>query len=54
VISGVRGRGRYEEGQLEALRAWPGARAAGSAAQVIPHHETFSTTIQPPYNSTKG
>jgi hypothetical protein len=23
-------------------------------AQVIPHHETFSTTIQPPYSSTKG
>jgi hypothetical protein len=22
--------------------------------QVIPHHETFSTTIQPPYSSTKG
>jgi hypothetical protein len=20
----------------------------------IPHHETFSTTIQPPYSSTKG
>ena len=25
-----------------------------AAAQVIPHHETFSTTIQPPYSSTKG
>jgi hypothetical protein len=23
-------------------------------AQVIPHHKTFSTTIQPPYSSTKG
>jgi hypothetical protein len=22
--------------------------------QVIPHHETFSTAIQPPYSSTKG
>jgi hypothetical protein len=22
--------------------------------KVIPHHETFSTTIQPPYSSTKG
>ena len=21
---------------------------------IIPHHETFSTTIQPPYSSTKG
>jgi hypothetical protein len=21
---------------------------------IIPHHETFSTTIQPSYNSTKG
>ena len=23
-------------------------------SMVIPHHETFSTTIQPPYSSTKG
>jgi hypothetical protein len=23
-------------------------------ATSIPHHETFSTTIQPPYSSTKG
>ena len=30
---------------------WPPAR--GSADEV-PHHETFSTNIQPPYNSTKG
>ena len=22
--------------------------------KVIPHHDTFSTTIQPPYSSTKG
>jgi hypothetical protein len=22
--------------------------------RIIPHHETFSTTIQPPYSSTKG
>ena len=22
--------------------------------EVIPHHETFSTTTQPPYSSTKG
>ena len=21
---------------------------------IIPHHETFSTTTQPPYSSTKG
>jgi hypothetical protein len=21
---------------------------------IIPHHETFSATIQPPYSSTKG
>jgi hypothetical protein len=25
-----------------------------AAQQVIPHHETFSATIQPPYSSTKG
>jgi hypothetical protein len=24
------------------------------APKVIPHHETFSTTIQPSYSSTKG
>ncbi len=23
-------------------------------SQVIPHHETFSTAIQPPHSSTKG
>ena len=26
----------------------------GVAADIIPYHETFSTTIQPPYSSTKG
>jgi hypothetical protein len=25
-----------------------------SLMQAIPHHETFSTIIQPPYSSTKG
>jgi hypothetical protein len=29
-------------------------RARAELLQVIPHHETFSTTIQPPYSSTKG
>jgi hypothetical protein len=24
------------------------------AQVIIPHHETFSTSIQPPYSSTKG
>jgi hypothetical protein len=28
--------------------------AGTSAAEIIPHHETFSTIIQPPYSSTKG
>jgi hypothetical protein len=26
----------------------------GGYQVIIPHHETFSTTIQPPYRSTKG
>jgi hypothetical protein len=32
------------------------ARSAGNAARavIIPHQETFSTTIQPPYSPTKG
>jgi hypothetical protein len=30
------------------------SRAAVSAPHLIPHHETFSTSIQPPYSSTKG
>jgi hypothetical protein len=25
-----------------------------SSLSIIPHHETFSTTIQPLYSSTKG
>jgi hypothetical protein len=36
----------------------PAAAAAAEAARdvehLIPHHETFSTIIQPPYRSTKG
>jgi hypothetical protein len=40
---------------LEALAAAAG-HGAGAAATVrlIPHHETFSTTIHPPYSYTKG
>jgi hypothetical protein len=31
------------------------ARAVHAATlEIIPHHETFRTTIQPPYSSTKG
>ena len=32
--------------------AWKGA--AEATLEIIPHHETFRTTIQPPYSSTKG
>jgi hypothetical protein len=34
----------------DASTSLPGSLAAG----IIPHHETFSTTIQPPYSSSKG
>jgi hypothetical protein len=27
---------------------------ADDSGQVTPHHQTFSTTIHPPYSSTKG
>jgi hypothetical protein len=27
---------------------------ASALKVIIPHHETFSTAIQPPYSSTKG
>jgi hypothetical protein len=31
----------------------PSSPSRGPSA-IIPHHETFRTTIQPPYSSTKG
>jgi hypothetical protein len=37
--------------RLTAPRARPGPRVFDL---IIPHHETFSTTIQPPYSYTKG
>ena len=30
------------------------AMAAQPRVEIIPHYETFRTTIQPPYSSTKG
>jgi hypothetical protein len=35
-------------------QAVEGHIAKWAAAEVIPHHGTFSNTIQPPYSSTKG
>jgi hypothetical protein len=45
--------------QLAYLEDWERPRAQERGARrglalSIPHHETFSTTIQPPYSSTKG
>jgi hypothetical protein len=35
-------------------QGWPELRDLALNLAVIPHHETFSTTIQSPYRSTKG
>ena len=45
-----------EWAQLALSPAAPGSsrRGAGLSQVLIPHHETFSTTTQPPYSSTKG
>jgi hypothetical protein len=37
-----------------AAPARPSWDRSTQSLQVIPHHDTFSTTIQPPYSSTKG
>ena len=44
---------RTRQHALERKRA-EGAEALLARTQVIPHHETFSATIQPSYSSTKG
>jgi hypothetical protein len=41
-------------GRAPGSRRPRGDRPDGAAADLIPHHETFSTAIQPPYSSTKG
>jgi hypothetical protein len=41
--------------ELRLYDSRPERVGVNAAAQVIiPHHETFSTTIKPPYSSTKG
>jgi hypothetical protein len=39
---------------IRSLRPSSCARVNRGIKGIIPHHETFSTTIQPPYSSTKG
>jgi hypothetical protein len=52
-LAGLAGPGAGGASGFLEVRVPLGRAAAGAAAQVIPHHETFSTTIQPPYSSTK-
>jgi hypothetical protein len=59
-----RGGGRRAVGQAGVTRCGPALSGSFSAlaelyggsvaSRSAPHHETFSTTIQPPYNSAKG
>jgi crotonobetainyl-CoA:carnitine CoA-transferase CaiB-like acyl-CoA transferase len=53
------GRGQLVDASLMRAGIWSMAQPlaslmAGNRCMLIPHHETFSTTIQPPYSSTKG
>jgi hypothetical protein len=46
--------GAGDYGSNETSRPLEVVQHAGDILCVIPHHETFSTTIQSPYSSTKG
>ena len=38
----------------ESIVAVKGSTSSAPSGGIIPHHETFSTTVQPSYGSTKG
>ena len=46
----------FEECVLTGRASYPVERCllTTGALEVIPHHESFSATIRPPYSSTKG
>jgi hypothetical protein len=45
---------RLQKQKLDDMTEVDRQRGENKAEVIIPHHETFSTAIQPPYSSTKG